>query len=565
MSSTTPPQTERPRTIAMLGWATLSRQAEEGSGYNLNASELAIGLAQLGHRVHYLGSGLRYGLRPGPSIRAIKPWKGVANYELVNSPNLSPSAINLRNVNTERRCERTTRLVLDWLARTEAEVVHAHSLEGLSLDLIGSIEARGIPVIATTHNYWFLCPQVDLLHREHEVCLDYEGGARCANCLQAPNPPARRAKRRLGQTLQRLVGHHVATHARASAAALARSIRRSGKPEAIPADDLRFLGYEGRAVDAARAAEGAASTYGVRAEPDELPKPAPLLSEDTNERMLANTDVHLRIVNDYGRRRHDGIAALSAATLVTPPSDFLGRVHEAMGLEPARRRTVRLGQPHFDRMHRAAIALPGYDRSPWTPGCDRPLRLAFFGTVRPNKGLRVLADAITMLPDDVRHACLFHIRAAGGDWGFRKFLSGFPQVQFAGAYDLMQRAASVAEYDVGLLPHIWMENSPLVLLEHLHAGKMVITSRLGGPPEWIVRRDGVTNGLLFPSGDAGALADRIASLVRGEVAIPSARAIHDITPHLTSYPAHVREVQSIYEEAIATKASRPVDEALQPA
>jgi len=216
-------------------------------------------------------------------------------------------------------------------------------------------------------------------------------------------------------------------------------------------------------------------------------------------------------------------------------------------------------------MHRAAIAQPGYDRAPWTPGDARPLRLAFFGTVRPNKGLRVLADAIALLPADDRRRCLFLIRAAGGDWAFRKLLSGFPQVQFSGAYDLMQRAASVPEYDVGLLPHIWMENSPLVLLEHLHAGKMVIISRLGGPPEWIVAQDGVANGLLFPSGDPQSLADCISSLVRGSAALPSPKSIHDMTPHLTSYPAYVQEVQEIYEQVIAAKASRPIDEALEPA
>lgn len=561
MSITTPPQADRPRTIALLGWAALSKQAEEGSGYNLNASELAIGLAQAGHRVHYLGSGLRYSLRPGPFVREIKPWRGVRNFELLNSPNLAPSAINLRNVDSERSSPSTTRLVLRWLRDIDAEVVHAHSTEGLSLELIPAIEAAGIPVVATTHNYSYVCPQVDLLHSEHEVCLDYDGGNRCVTCLDAPSPTKRRLKRRLGQTAQRLVGHAITGHARASA----KSIARGRTTESTPTDELRYLGYDNGAIESAASAEGPASTYGVRAEPRELPKPAPILPNDTNERMLANTDVHLKVLNDYGRRRADGIAALNAASVVTPPSDFLGRVHESMGLDPARRRTVRLGQPHFDRMHRAAIAQPGYDRSPWSPADERPLRLAFFGTVRPNKGLRVLADAISLLPANTRQRCLFHVRASGGDWAFRKLLSGYPQVQFAGAYDLMQRAASVPEYDVGLLPHIWMENSPLVLLEHLHAGKLVITSRLGGPPEWIVNQDNTTNGLLFPSGDAQALADAIASLVRGDVAIPSAKTIHDITPHLTSYPAHLAEVQSIYETIIEAKASRSVDKALEPA
>ena len=567
MSTLMPPKTDRPRTVAMLGWASLHRQAEEGSGYNLNASELAIGLTSLGHNVRYLGSGLCYSIRPGPFVRETRAWKGVRCFELVNSPNLAPSAFNIRNVNTERRCEKTTRLVLQWLRAVGADIVHAHSLEGLSLDLIPAIESAGIQVICTTHNYWFACPQVDLLHNEHEVCTDYDGGRRCESCLEAPNPKALRFKRGVRHTVKSLTGPMISAQVRTTGSAIARVLRRELVVEPPPIDELRFLGYDNGAVEAARAAEGETSTYGVRAVPGELPKAPPVLPSDTNKRVLAARDVHLKVLNDFGKRRQDGIAALNAATLVTPPSDFLGRVHESMGLAPAKRRTVRLGQPHFDRMHRAAIELPGYDHTPWTPDTPSPLRLAFFGTVRPNKGLRVLADAIVRLPDDIRRRCQFHIRAAGGDWGFRKMLSGFPQVQFAGAYDLIQRAASVPEYDIGILPHIWMENSPLVLLEHLHAGKMVITSNLGGPPEWIVERDGTRNGLLFPSGDPNELAECINTIVRGDVKIPSPRTIHEVPPSLTSYPAHIKEVVGIYEEAIIGNAagSRAVDEALQPA
>ncbi|GIW74346.1 MAG: hypothetical protein KatS3mg103_0868 [Phycisphaerales bacterium] len=559
-------------TIALLGWATLSRQAEEGSGYNLNASELAIGLADLGHRVHYLCSGLRYGLGPGPSIRRRGTWMGVHQHELVNSPNLAPSAINLRNVARERHAPRTTALVLRWLSRIGVQVVHVHSLEGLSLDLIPAIEAAGIPVVVTTHNYWFLCPQVDLLHREREVCLDYDGGRRCARCLPAPSPAARRLKRRLGQGLASIVGPTLAAQARQAAGALRHALTPGRDQEPPPIDRLRYLGYREPApgMDPHPDADlpDARPTYGIVARPQELPAMPPILPADTNDRMLANRDVHLRVLNDYGRRRQEGIAALNAASLVTPPSDFLGRVHEAMGLDPQRRRTVRLGQPHFDRMHRLAMALPGYDRPPWTPGDARPLRLGFFGTVRPNKGLRVLAEAIDRLDPAVRRRCLFLVRAAGGDWAFRKLLADHPQVQFAGGYDLLQRVASVQEYDVGLLPHIWMENSPLVLLEHLHAGKAVVASNLGGPPEWIVEHQGVRNGLLFPSGDAGALAGCIERIATGQVPLPSPRQVHAITPHLTSYPEHLAEVQRIYRDVLAGRAagaSRPIDEALQPA
>jgi glycosyltransferase involved in cell wall biosynthesis len=78
----------------------------------------------------------------------------------------------------------------------------------------------------------------------------------------------------------------------------------------------------------------------------------------------------------------------------------------------------------------------------------------------------------------------------------------------------------------------------------------VICSRLGGPVEWV---DPPRNGLMVAGGHPDQLAGAIARLVRGEVAIPSPREIHEATPILRSYPDHVREVEAIYREALAVR------------
>src|SRR4029453_2934571 len=97
------------------------------------------------------------------------------------------------------------------------------------------------------------------------------------------------------------------------------------------------------------------------------------------------------------------------------------------------------------------------------------LRFGFLGTTRNNKGLRVLVDAIPLLPTEVRRRCHFLIRASGDDRAFRQMLSAYPEVQFAGGYDALQLLAAASEYDVGILTHVWFENSPLGLLAHSHA------------------------------------------------------------------------------------------------
>lgn len=562
------PKAARARRVAIVGWARLAHQAREGSGYNLSASELAAGLAMSGHEVFYLQSGMRFDLRPGARVVPLERWRGVACYDLRNSPNPSPAYCNFKNPAGEIESPTITRAVLGWLERERIEVVHMHSLEGYAFDLIPAIRRRGIPVVVTLHNYWMVCSQVDLLHNETSVCHDYEGGRRCEGCIPTPNPSSVRVKRRIEQTAERLVGHTTAQTLKRTGMNAAKRVRGGLRGGGTPAfiedgnlvrqDPESGVGYAG----AEDAPSDATVDFGLRVhEHERTPTPA-VSAWDENERFL-KADHHLTVLNDYGRRREAGIAALNAASAVIPPSAFLLEAHRAMGLERSRSRRVLLGQPHLDQMNRAARRSAFYRRRPWDPGrSEGPLRLAFMGTSRPNKGFEVLASAIERLDTDVRTRCHFMMRVGGWDWAYRKRLSRFPQVSMLGGYDPYQLVSAIGEYHVGLLPHIWFENSPIVLLEHLHAGKFTISSRLGGPVDWIVEpgaagsegNGGLGNGLLFAGGDADALAESIARIVRGEVRLPSAAEVHAVST-LQSYPGHVGEVASLYERVLANEAA----------
>lgn len=562
------PVTDRPLRVAILGWARLAAQGREGSGYNQSASDLALGLSMTGHRVFYLRSGMDYSLRPGMFIRQQPDWQGIACYHLFNSPNLSPAIFNFRNMPSEMACPAHAGRVLDWLDTVEAQVVHIHSLEGFSLDLVRAIRDSGRPVVMTTHNYWPICPQVDLLYKERQVCTDYRGGEACNDCLNPARPERARLRRKIEQTARRRLGPKIGRWVHTTIMRLKgplyelreRTPTRAKKKLIEPSTDPELaLGFQ---IDDAQSHDG---TYDLGLPPInvEIVKlgRSPI---DQNERFL-NADHHLTVVNDYGRRRLAGIEAMRSASLVAPPSEFMARVYRSMGVPADRVRQVRLGQPHFDRMNRRARRSPYYDRQPWDPASDtRPLRLAFFGTVRHNKGVDVLVRAIPLLEKAVRQRCQFIVRAALGDWLHRRRLSAYPEVSFLGGYDIGQLFTAMGEFDVGILPHIWFENSPLVLLEFLHAGKFVVSSRLGGPADWIVEpgtpgsrgNGGLGNGLFFPAGDPEALAGCVTRLVRGEVTIPSPKQVHAVS-ELWSYPDHVREVQRIYRALLGQDGPQP--------
>ncbi|HZW08829.1 MAG TPA: glycosyltransferase [Phycisphaerales bacterium] len=563
--------TDRPLRVAILGWARLSAQAREGSGYNLNASELATGLILAGHEVAYLRSGMHYTLaRPGPFVREVETWRGIRCYSLVNSRNLSPASTNFRNMAAEGSSRRDNALVVQWLRRVGAQVAHIHSLEGFALDLVGEIRDSGLPVVVTPHNYHYACPQVDLLHKERDCCLDYQGGARCVGCLPAPPPGRARRNRAVTQDVERLVGPELTHALRQTGKLLGARVRGAAPPNRPGPEDQAQPDPElARGFDPGGPVHPGTFEHGLRVAARDRVEPLGRAPADANERFLGARDVHLRVVNEYGKRRQEGIAALNRASLVTPPSEFMCRAYEAMGVDRARLRHVRLGQPHFDQINRRARRTPYYGVRPWDPAsARRPLRVAFWGTTRNNKGFGVLARAIERLDRDTRQRCQFVVHAGGGDWGYRKLLSRYPEVSFLGQYDTLMLLAGAGEYDVAVLPHIWFENSPLVMLEHLHAGKFIIASRLGGPVDWIhepgsaasAANGGLGNGLLFPAGDDEALARCIERVVRGEVVLPSPREVHGAS-ELWSYPDHIAEVEHIYREVLGELRPEPTPDA----
>jgi glycosyltransferase involved in cell wall biosynthesis len=554
------PTTDRPLRVAILGWARLAAQAREGSGYNLNASELATGLAMSGHQVFYLRSGMHYtALRRGPFVKETETWRTIRCFSLYNSLNLSPAATNFRNMPQEASSPRDNGAVLAWLRELRAQVVHIHSLEGFALDLIGAIRDAGLPVVVTTHNYHYGCPQVDLLHAERDCCLDFEGGARCVGCLEAPVPVRARRNRAILQDIERAVGPELTQTLRQTAKLIRARLKGAEHPNApLDADHPKPDPETARGFDAGGPDHPGTFHHGLQVVARDRVQPLGRAPADANERFARSREVHLRVLNEYGQRRRNGVDALNRASLVTPPSAFMCRAYEAMGVEPDRLRHVRLGQPHFDQINRRAQRSPFYDTRPWDPAsARRPLRIAFWGTTRNNKGFGVLAGAIERLPREVRQRCQFLIHAGGGDWGYRKLLSAYPEVSFLGGYDTVQLLAGAGEYDVAVLPHIWFENSPLVMLEHLHAGKFILSSRLGGPVDWIHEpasdgaeaNGGLGNGLLFPAGDEQALASCIERVARGEVVLPSPREVHAASV-LWSYPRHIAEVESIYREVL---------------
>jgi hypothetical protein len=74
--------------------------------------------------------------------------------------------------------------IADVFRAVQPDVVHVHSLMNLSVDLPAIARARGVPIVATLHDYSLVCPSGgQRIHRAEQHLCQVIDTARCARCF----------------------------------------------------------------------------------------------------------------------------------------------------------------------------------------------------------------------------------------------------------------------------------------------------------------------------------------------------------------------------------------------
>ncbi|MDP9266057.1 MAG: glycosyltransferase family 4 protein [Chloroflexota bacterium] len=168
----------------------------------------------------------------------------------------------------------------------------------------------------------------------------------------------------------------------------------------------------------------------------------------------------------------------------------------------------------------------------------------FVGRLSPEKGIRVLLDAWSRIPEiplsvigtgplleEVR------TRVAGADLHHVEVTGELPHDQ---VFSRLRTAGML------IFPSLWYEGFGYSLLEALSTGVPVIASDLGAQAE--VVRDGI-NGLLFPPGDADALVRAVRRLAGSrQLADHVARGAHEIyATHYSAAESYAR-LMEVYDQ-----------------
>ncbi|MBR0672406.1 glycosyltransferase [Neoroseomonas soli] len=214
-------------------------------------------------------------------------------------------------------------------------------------------------------------------------------------------------------------------------------------------------------------------------------------SPDACRRCIPDRDGSDFTLRDLGIR-----SAFAAFDALLAPSDFLRGRFLAAGWDGERIRIMR---------NAVAAAEPAPARIAQD---ERRDRFAVFGNVNRFKGTLVALGASARLSrDGVAHRLEIH---GGTAWTSEEFRAEFaealaaaPDAAHRGAYAPEEVAARIAAADWVVVPSIWWENAPLVVLEAFRHGRPVICGDAGGMAEAV--RAGI-DGLHAPIGDPAGLA-----------------------------------------------------------
>jgi len=437
-----------PRHLPRILFVSHAYLPDSHAGVEVYTQRLAGALAARGHEVGVLCARVRPGLPQNSVIE--EEVDGVPVWGLVqNYPYADlPSAL------ADPAVDRRAQMIMESFG---PDVLAVQTLAGLSLGILEVAAKLGISSVIHLHDAWWSCPSGGQRRRQDGALCGPVDRRLCADCFdnfRHREGPLEQAGRWLAGRL----------------------------PGAIPPDALHrsFATLPTSAQsELKKLNERAARWIGARTK-----------TQNVDGESGPTTDPRITT-------RHKAITtALRGVDRVLSPSDFLRNSLEADGLDLPQTTVVPTGVP---------AGTP-----PATGASTGPLKVLYVGTWVEHKGPHILAKALAA----GTNAAI--VARAVGPAPFPAYRDDVLTLA-GGRLDNLGTLAPNAirnqmEWaDVLVVPSLWAENAPLVVLEARAAGCPVIASDIGGLPELVEHgRDG----LLFSPGDSDALAKLLAQPAR---------------------------------------------------
>ncbi len=503
--------------ILFYNWVDYLDDEKRGGGVSVYQKNLIHALREeTDDDCWFLSSGISYDLfSDSPRWDRVRHGQSEnrnRRFEIINSGTLSPSHHSFGDP-SQLKDQATTDTFFDFIqTKGPFDVVHFNNLEGLPAAALKLKEIwPDTRVIFSLHNYYPVCPQVNLWHQEKENCTDFDEGRKCEQCL--PHQHDARIVR--------------------LANAVAFKLKRMGIRPGSRFFDRGF-------GPAMRLAGRSVRLYNtrVRKRPAATSTQAPLPG---STRLLTRVEAsHMK----FQRRREEMLQTINThCDQVLCVSARVAEIAERFGIDPALLSTNYIGTRHADKFQ---------ETSPKASilKADGSLTLAYLGYMRQDKGFFFLLDTLEKMPANIAAKINVVIASRLIDQHTMERITAlserFRTVLFADGYAHDELDELLADVDLGVIPVLWEDNLPQVAIE-MHARHIpLLTSDLGGAQEL-----GNCPDMVFKAGSSADFTARITAILEGGVDLDTywkgCMIPYSMNDHLT-------EIRAIYDGPV-----RPVE------
>jgi glycosyltransferase involved in cell wall biosynthesis len=179
------------------------------------------------------------------------------------------------------------------------------------------------------------------------------------------------------------------------------------------------------------------------------------------------------------------------------------------------------------------------------------VHIGYVGQIASHKGVHVLLKAALKVPDDRLRVFVYGDTRAHPEYvrRLKSLIANDRRIRLAGLVLPAELARVYSDLDALVVPSLWYENSPNVILEAQGHAVPVIASNLGGMAE-MVRPE--ADGLLFSPGDDDELARQLQRLVHNPELL---EALSGAAPKVKTLDEEMNDLVDIYRAA--TKITAP--------
>ncbi|MGQ7889887.1 glycosyltransferase [Paenibacillus sp. WC2504] len=158
---------------------TLGIPPFRSGGLTKYSVDLMLEQQRQSHTVSLVYPGHIYGVG-GVRITENNSYKNIGVYEIINPlpvPLLGGIKEPSRYIRTVNK-----RTYKTFFNEVKPDSIHIHTFQGVHKEFIEVAKEFNIQIIYTTHDYFGICPKVNLMDHLGNICYDYNSGVKCATC-----------------------------------------------------------------------------------------------------------------------------------------------------------------------------------------------------------------------------------------------------------------------------------------------------------------------------------------------------------------------------------------------